>query len=272
MSDPEWFDGLPEEIQSAPYFKVSDDGTVRSVDQIVADLNNAANLQGNLSDSHIRIPPKDAAEEDIAKFRDRVMAVDGDMVRKPDDFSPVPSEADGYKYSIEDVEFDDAEVEKVRAVAAQNKWTEAQFQGYMENLAVLNTAGLEAQQEWKNAQSKALDEKLGAAREEHLSRTYAAIEDMAPEALIEAMRAGDVDANVMLLVDGLVHKMIDMGAEGGEFERQANSGARTPTREEALSRCTEIRNQMREMQPSNPEYNRLNQKLVEFQALARGAA
>ena len=58
MSD----DWIPEQLRNAPYFKPTEDGTPRTVEQVIADLEGAASLQGDLSSSHIRIPDREDSD------------------------------------------------------------------------------------------------------------------------------------------------------------------------------------------------------------------
>jgi hypothetical protein len=52
MSDDpvQWYENLPEPLRAAPYFKPPEDGSHRTVEQVIEDLTNAAKLQGNLGD------------------------------------------------------------------------------------------------------------------------------------------------------------------------------------------------------------------------------
>ena len=257
----QWLESLPEQLRDAPYFKPPEDGSHRTVEQVIADLNNAASMQGNLTDSHVKIPPPDAAPEDIQAFRDRVLKIDNTLVTKPEDYSPVPENADGYE-AVEGVD------PSIREMALANKWSQAQYKAYTDHLTGQQTAATEQQAQWKADQANVLSEKLGAAKADHIARTVGVVNDVSPD-LATAIMEGTVDANIVMALDTLVHKMIDMGGEAGEFNQQAGAGARGFTPDEAQSKATEIRTRLTTERLPYKEQERLKSQLVEYQKLAR---
>jgi hypothetical protein len=264
MADPEWFENIPSELKEAPYFKPQEDGTPRQLEQVVADLSNAAKLQGNLAESHIKIPSPEAAQEDIDSFRERVLQADPNLIRKPDDHSPVPENADGYK----DPEGFELDTTQAKALAEKGKWTQAQYEGFVESMANESKATKDGQAQWLADQGAAISEALGSAKDDHLARTVAALSESAPE-VAQAITDGTMDAKTVLAIDKLVHQIMDMGGEQGQFNEQAGAGSRVPTPLEAQTKCTEIRGQMAEMRMSDPQYPLLQAKLLDYQRLAR---
>jgi hypothetical protein len=263
-----WFDDLPEELQSAPYFKPPESGEQRTIEQVLSDLGNAAQLQGNLATSHLRIPPEDAAAEDVQAFRDRVLKLDPSLISKPDDHSPVPENGDGYKVSED---HKDLALDAVRELAVAQKWTQVQFDGYVAQIAGEQASSTEAQTQWMTDQQTALAEQLGQGKESRINRTVAVLTETQPE-LAQKIQAGEVDSQIVLALDALVHKMIDMGGEEGQMGIQDDGGSRVMTPSEALGKCTDIRTEMSGMRQSDPRYNLLMAELVKYQGLARAAA
>ena len=272
MSDSvEWYENLPEALKDAPYFKPPESGEHRTIEQVVSDLGNAAKMQGNLHNSHLRIPSADAAEEDIAKFRDKVMELDKTLTVKAEDFSPVPGEAKDYKDPDVDG-FAEGELDPIRQLAVDAKWTQDQYQRYVSKLADDKTQGVENNTTWLAEQQTLIADKLGAVKDEHLSRTASALEGVLPDATLQALKDGKIEASIVLAMDHLVHKIIDMGTEDGQFEKQADGGIRPMTPDDAMERCNELRTLAMTQRPGSPEHTRTLGKLVEYQKLARQAA
>jgi hypothetical protein len=266
MDDLEWMESRPESLKDAPYFKDAEDGVPRTVAQLVSDITNAASLQGNLSESHIRLPPPDSAQEDIDSFRARVLKADDTLTTKGDDFSPVPTEVDGYK----DVEIEGFKEDTAIAkdMALKNKWSQTQYEGFVNQMAADHKAGLDGRAAWLAAQSTELDGILGTAKADHMARTIAAIGEKHPE-VAQALSEGGVDAKTVLVIDSLVHKMLDMGGEAGEFNAQAGAGGRTSTPSEAANQANDLRLLMQTTKQSSREYGAMQAKLVELTRLSR---
>jgi hypothetical protein len=268
MDELEWMQQMPESMKDAPYFKAPEDGTVRTVEQIKADLTNAAQLQGNLKESHIKIPAQDSADEDKEAWRERILSLDSNLVRKPDDHSPVPDSLEGYTQpELEGVELDEEQGAKVKELALKSKWTQAQYEGFVHQMAADIKAGKEGQTQWQTERDAKLAEQLGQAKDGHLQRTEAALRDINPDLKLDGL-----DASTVLALDTLVHQIIEMGGESAQFVEQEGAGKRVLTPGEAHTRCTEIRKQMLEERPNSREYKRLNQELVHYQGLARAAS
>ncbi len=69
-------------------------------------------------------------------------------------------------------------------------------------------------------------------------------------------------------MDSLVHKMIDMGAEDSQFNRQADAGARVMTPDEANAKFEELTEKLMKMNPGSHGYDELLHKRMEYQRLA----
>ncbi len=255
-----WRDSLPDALKDAPYFKQPDDGSSRTVDQIVADLTNAAKLQGNMAETHLKIPSPDSDAETLAKFKARVLELDNTLTVKPDDFSPVPDEyvaPEGFE----------GDFDSIKALAKDAKWTQAQLDTFIAKADAEKVAGQAKQSEWTLEQSKILDEKLGAAKADHLARTAAMLMEGNPE-LATSMMDGSMPANIVLAFDAMATKMLEMGGEAGQFNQQAGAEARAMTPDEALAKCDELRGDIMSMNSGTPAHERAVAKLLEYQQLA----
>jgi hypothetical protein len=206
------------------------------------------------------------SDEDKKAFSEKVLNLDPGLVRKPDDYSPVPESAEKYP----EVEAEGIELAPIRELAHANKWTEQQYQNYVAKVKADTQAAGETQNRWKVDQEKAIGEKLGDARADHIARTVAAIKDTSPE-VAELIQNNQLDARVVLALDGLVHQILDMGGEGSEFGQQQGAGNRGLTPGEAQSKCTEIRTRLTNERLPWAEQERLRGQLVEYQRLARAS-
>lgn len=266
MNDIEWMEQRPESLKDAPYFKDAEDGVPRTVAQLASDVENAGKMLGNLGDSHIRIPPPDSAQEDIDKFRERVLKTDSTLTVKPEDYSPVPENAEGYKDpTIEGFSEDTA---AAKALAISNKWSQAQYDGFVKQMALDHKAGIDGRTKWLTEQSGVLATALGTAKDDHIARTAAALKESHPE-VSTALLDGSLDAKVALAVDSLVHQMLEMGGEAGEFNEQAGAGGRVSTPSEAAHKADEIRTEMMDVPSGSRRHVQLQAELIEQQRLSR---
>lgn len=274
MTDnPEWRDSLPEEIQNAPYFRPTDDGSPRTTEQIVADLTNAARLQGNLAESHIKIFNQDASDEDVQRFRERVLKADPGLILKPEGYSAVPDSADGYQApQIEGFDAEAANLGAVRDMAAANKWTQAQFDGYLHQLAGEQRAGQENLTLWRNQQTAAINDQWGAAAGERIELAARAAEKMGSAEMAGKIRAGEVDAHVVLTIGNLAQQMRQMGGEQAQFHDQQGGRSGLMTPDEARAKADELGMKMLEMRPGDPQYQNMMIKRLEYMKMATSTA
>jgi hypothetical protein len=187
---------------------------------------------------------------------------------KPDDHSPVPEEAVGYKDpDIEGFKPDDS----VRDMALKSQWTQAQYEGFVQQLATDKNTADDGQKQWRTDQKVIIGERLGEGTADHLVRTVSAIKESNPD-LAEAITAGNIDGNIVLALDSLVHQILDMGGEAAQFNDQAGAGVRGLIPEEAMNKARETRELMLTLRPSDKRYPKLMADLVEYQRLASASA
>lgn len=278
----DWHESAPDWIKELPYFRPGEDGAFRPRDEITAAIQNAAKIQGNMAESHIKVPTSDMADADVAAIRERALQAipgltvtpnleDADAMREHYRSLGVPGEADGYKEpAIEGFTMDEKLAGDLRAFAHENNWTQGQYAAFVTRVAGEQQEGNQNAETRRGEQLSALKDKLGEATERRLQMIASALGDSAPEGFVDAMKTGKVDAGLVLALDGLVQTMIEMGDEGNEFVKQAKSNPSALAPEEARRKAGEIWQQLQDLSPSNPEYKRLNSKRLEYLALAIG--
>jgi hypothetical protein len=266
----EWVNSLPAELKDAPFLRPNKDGTIRPVTEVLSALENAAKLQGNLSESHIKIPSPDAGDDDKKAARDRILALWPDLreVTEGEDTLP-PEEVAGYKLPEGSEVLDTTMVQDIGQFAIDHKWGQKQFTDYAAKMIEAQTTSTENATQWQKDQSAKLTEKLGAAKEEHLGRVASALEQAgATDDYVAAIKAGKVDAELVMVMDNLVGKMIDMGDEGSQFVQQVKTDARPMTPQEHRDRIWELRASLKDVQKNDPLYKRTTNKIQEHMTLA----
>jgi len=261
----DWVNNLPDQLKDAPFFKPTSDGSVRTIEQVLSDLNNAAKLQGNLTESHIKIPSHDAADTDKAAARERILSLWPDLrvVTEGEDTLP-PAEVAGYKLPEGADGLDTALLEDIGKFAIDHGWGQKQFSDYASKMVEAQNSSNETATQWQTDQAAKLNEKLGGAKEEHLGRVGAALESAgATPEYIAAVKAGQVDADLVMVLDNLVGQMIDMGDEGSQFIQQVNTGARSLTPSEHRDRATELFVTLQSTPKTSPKFKELNNKRME---------
>jgi hypothetical protein len=266
----DWVNNLPDALKDAPFFKPPGDGSVRTIDQVLSDLTNAAKLQGNLAESHIKIPSVDAADSDKAAARERILSLWPDLreVTEGEDTLP-PEEVAGYKLPEGAEILDATQVADIGQFALDHKWGQKQFSDYAAKMIEGHTSNTENATQWQTANTAKLTENLGAAMTEHLNRTAAALEasGATPE-YVAAIKEGKVDADLILVMNNLVGKMVDLGDEGSQFVQQVNTGARELTPMEHRDRVAELRGSLDGVPRGGPKYVDIQNKIREHIGLS----
>ena len=265
----DWKEGLSEEIRQDPSLK-----DVQSVEDL-AKMHISA--QGMLGRS-IRPPGPDASDEDKAAFIEKLTTDFDGIMRVPvgdevgdEIYSKIgkPSEAGNYKFpEIEDSPFTDEQVGVMKARAFENNLTQTQFTNLVnDQLKVIQDS--EAASNADVEQNRAiLQQEWGAAHDERINDITAFLENDkgAPEALLEAVREGYVDAGYAKWLHGLVERV----SEPGELNRQER-GEPTLTPAEARAQLNEVNNRVIGMPPTDPEFEHLSKKRLELAELAFGS-
>ncbi len=263
MSEETWKDRLPEELQSAPYFK-----NAESPEQVLADLNNAAAWQGN----SIRIPGPDAGAEDIAAFQSKAIEKFPGLMPTPnledsDAMSQVfgqlgrPESPDGYSLP-EGLEMD---VATLRAHAHQSNMTNQQFQALVSALGKEQADAIEASQNALAEQYQTLQTEWGAAYEQNMQEVGKLLSD-APDVIKEAF------ANKTLTADQLrwFHSKAQLGESDAQIPGQGDGAPRQMTPDEAQAQLVEVEKRLFAKDVTPEEQQMLQQKRLKLIALSMG--
>lgn len=256
---PDWADvynTLPAEVQGMAFFKRGEDGMPPPLEQVVSGVSNMAKLHGNMAETHVRVPRHDDPPEKAKESLERaVKMIPGLRVAEEGEDSLPPADIEGYKIP----EGTDPETFKeIREFALSHKWGQQQFTDFVGRMVADGEASASKQADWKESQAGVLSEKLGEAKESRIAQTLAAVEGLAPEGFVDNVKAGNVDAGVVLMLDGLVQKMLELGEEGSQFVKQVGAGARTLTPIEHQQRAMELSAELQDMRPHDPLYNEKN--------------
>lgn len=271
----DWRASLPEDLRESPALK-----DVKDVGSLAKQFVDSQQYIG----SAIRIPSEDAGEEAVKEFRQKLTKVPGVTIINPDD----------------DESFKDA-MAKFGALDDPDKYEPPAFEGMPEGmepsplLGVLKTAAVEGRMtpkqfqtvarkfteaelakanEWNenhNKETKALKDEWGQAFDEKKSSAIRAAElTAAPEAMIEAMKAGNVRAEVYRWMASVADKLGKDFKAGGNEQQQTV----TMTPAEAGARIAEIEGNKEHAYwtapVGSPEKNRAVEQMLELRRLARG--
>lgn len=256
---PDWADiynTLPAEVQGMPFFRRGDDGMPPALEQAVSGVSEMAKLQGNMKDTHVKVPGHDATPEQVKESLERaVKMIPGLRIASEGEDSLPPTDIEGYKIP----EGTDPETfREVREFALAHKWGQGQFTEFVGRMVADGEANSAKQATWKEDQAAVLASNLGDAKDQRIAQTLAALDGIAPEGFVEKVKAGDMDAGVVLMLDGLVQQMLELGEEGSQFIKQVNAGARTLTPVEHGQRAMELMDKLREMRPHDVGYEQMN--------------
>lgn len=271
----EWYENLPSELKEAPFLRPTDDG-VRDINQVVADLTNAAQHMGN----SIRIPGADAGEEAMAEFRNRAAEkIPGLMVMpSPDDDEAMnsvfrtmgmPEEATGYRLpEIEGLELPDDQVASLREAAHGLKLTQQQFEAMVKTQHEQGKTAMDTQTAALQEGLDALKQEWGAAFDSRVDSVKAILGKIdAPQYVVDMVEAGTLPASDLKMF----HAIADMvGSEGSEISNQEGQDTGVLTPDQALNELSDIEGRADRalFDPMHPDHERLKKRRVELMMLA----
>jgi hypothetical protein len=264
---------IPEGLRDAPYFKADSEGNFRSMDQVRADLDNAAAWQGN----SLRIPGPDASDEQKTEFMGKAVERIPGLMPVPigEDVGELiyqkigkPTEAEKYKFpEIEDSPFADETIGTMKARAFENNLTQTQFTKLVnDQLAVLQDSRA-ADDTMITQEQAVLQEEWGSAKDERMTdiANFLSNDESAPPELAQAVKDGKVTAQYARWLYNLVERV----SEPGELNGQPR-GEPTPTPAEAKARLNEINAQIIGMPETDPSYQHLYDQRLELAKAAFG--
>ena len=231
--DKSWLDSLPEDIRGNSAFE-----NVKDVGDLANQFVNAQSFLG----SSIRIPSENAGEEDLTKFYDKVLKHAPNLMPKPDAgdeasinavLSALGRPADPSTYAIEGAELTD----DLRKVAHEMGLTQAQFEKMYQGFVKPSLESSVAQEAETKAGRDALAKEWGYAFQTKEQTAQALLEKTgAPSALVEAAKAGSLNADTLRWIDSMV---TSIGKEGLDLVNHGQGGHRmTPA--EAKAQVNEI--------------------------------
>ena len=266
MSDDNW---IPEPLRDAPFFKGGEDGTVKTAEQVMADLTNAAQHMGN----SIRIPSADEGDEAMQSFVMRASEKIPGLMPVPkegDDevMSTVwanlgrPNDADGYQVP------EGIEVSKeAKDAAFAMNMTQSQFQAMVTNNNAQAQSQMQAQQEAAEAAMAELKTEWGAAFDQRSEKVAGLLKNSeAPEYLMSALAEGKLPAGDLKWLYAVADSL---GSEGAELtHHQGGEAILSPDLALAELSGLENREDKAMWTPSHPDYQRLNKRRLELMKLA----
>lgn len=269
----DWRASLPEDLRTAPALQsVKDLGTLAK---------NYVEAQSALGRS-LRIPSKEAGDEDRKAFKQKVLELGKDygVVTIPEDDADEPAfyerlgrpaEAEKYEppeVKDEELQFDDSEVKMFKSIAHAAGLSNKQFKKVIQGMAEarLPTAR-EAAQEFKRGHDS-LKKEWGEAYDTRSAEVGKLLEThSAPAKLREAFKNGRVDAASMKWLHGVLSAF---GDEPAELQKQGKNGngAGRITPAEAEERLAEVERRMSGMPAGSEEYKRLVERRLQLLRLA----
>jgi hypothetical protein len=261
-----WKDSLPEQIREAPYFK-----NAESVDQVLADLSNAAAWQGN----SIRIPGPDAGPDDIKAFQQKAIEKLPGLMPTPNAEDPdavtailgklgAPESPDGYR-APDNV--DEAAIADLRAYAHEAKLTDAQFQQLASQMASTRQSAAEKAASDLEAQYTTLKTEWGAAYESRMQDVGKLLAN-APESVQQAYRDNKLPTDQVRWL----HTLSELGSEEAQVPGQEESREPIMTPGEATEQLAEVERRLFDRNTSPEEKKMLQDKRLKLMALSQGLA
>jgi hypothetical protein len=236
--------------------------------------------QGRLGNS-IRIPSREAGDEDRKAFRERILTIGKEYGvapipgegEDPSAFHAVigrPDKPEGYELpTYEDPEFevDLTEADELRPIAHKLGVTNVQFKGLVKAATDANIARQTEQIRRQQADQATLKKEWGAAYTMRMNqlKTFLTVNG-APPNLKAAVDSGAVDSHSAKWLFGI---MESIGGEAAEVGSQGKAGSGTSlTPGEAMARVEEIEKRMSGMSQGTEEYLQLMGRRLELLAMS----
>lgn len=273
MSDEDWISALPEPLREAPYFKPQEGGQPRQIEQVIADLTNAAKLQGDLTSTHIRIPSTDD-QDALAAARAKAMEKIPGLTALPgeDDqegweafFKSAgrPETADKYKVPEDkDGRLAGINLDQLRAQAFKSGLTQKQFSTYVDGIMGERSAAIEAQQAQIEAGRTTLKEKWGAAYDERraLVGAFLGQDAKVPADIRDAFANDMLNPETVIWLHGLADSI---STEDSQLTGQRTTHSQ-PTPDEAAEQLSDVEARLSKMRRGDPDYQRLIDKRMKL--------
>jgi len=273
--DDNWVATLPEALRSAPFIKPGEDGKVKPMDQVLADLTNAAQHMGN----SIRMPGPDAGADDIKAFQQKVMEkIPGLMVtpnmEDADSMSATfgklgrPESADSYKVP-EGAGIEGEQLGQLKAIAHKANLTQGQFAEYLSSFSTANKSVFDQAQLKQEEGMAALKGEWGTAFDDRLGQvtSFLKTNSATPDHVLQSLQQGNLPADQVRWLHSLAEAISN---EDGQFHKQENNGSDKLAPDEALSQLGEVEKRIfnREQPPTADELKVLTDKRMKLMRMA----
>lgn len=268
-----WIEQLPEPLRDAPYFKPTDSGEPRQIEQVIADLTNAAKLQGDLTSTHIRIPANDD-QDALAAARAKAMEKIPGLTALPGEDDEAgweafyksagrPEAADKYKVPEDkDGRLTGINLDQLREQAFKNGLTQKQFTNYVNGIMGERATMTEAQQAQIEAGRAKLKEKWGAAYDERKALVGAFLKQDAtvPAEIREAFESDMLNPETVMWLHSLADSI---STEDSQLTGQRTSNSEL-TPDEAAEQLSDVEARLSKMRKGDPDYQRLIDKRMKL--------
>ncbi len=228
----------------------------------------------------LRVPSKEAGEEDIKKFHEQLMEKVPGLIPAPDitDDEQVamlmkklgmPEDIDGYEVpEIDGIDLPDDRIKFMKEVAMNSNLTKNQFKKLSELMLSADKESITEAQTRIQQEIEGLRSEWGAAFESKYSKAIKMAEVTgAPKELVQLLVEKKAPVETVKWLDSLVGSL---GSEDFQMAVQdAGDGGITPS--EARERANELRNKIHNMSPSDPSYKTTLDKIMAMDKLARAS-
>jgi len=225
----------------------------------------------------VRLPSKEAGEDDMKNFYNSMIEKVPGLMVKPDLTNDdamnafltqigKPDSKDGYELpEVDDYELSDDRKAFLAEKALDSGLTKKQFNKFIKELISDEKNQSEKFASDNKKDMDALQAAWGQAYESKMEKVSKIAQATgAPQELLDAIKLGVAGADTIKWIDGLVKSI---GSEDFQISTQPK-GSGGITTEEARERASEIRNKLSSMNVSDPSRNSLITKMMEYDKLA----
>lgn len=226
----------------------------------------------------IRIPSKEAGEDDMKSFYDTMQEKIPGLMLKPDltDDAAMsalmisigrPEKEEDYTIpEVEGLEISDERKGFLRKTALEAGLTVKQFEKWVTGVHTADMTSITERKENNQQEVVGLRNEWGTAFESKYAKVIKVAEATnAPPEVIKALKEQTAGIATIKWFDGLVSSL---GSEDFQLSTlPPGEGGITPS--EARERASEMRNKLNEIDQSNPEYQGMIQKIIKFDQLGK---
>lgn len=266
-----WRDSLPSEMQS--------DAGLQDFSDVGALAKSYLETKSMVGNS-IRIPGKDAGDEDRASFTEKLVNSAPNLMVKPDFENPeqsrefyrtvgMPEEATGYTMpSVEGVEFPVERADMLKTMAHEAGISSSQFEKVMTASMQMDVKEAEAIKTAHDEAMTGLKNEWGMAFSDNINKAVVIAQKTgAPEGLLNAIKNNEAGPEVLKWLHDLSGKF---GKEGNEIFDQGDNNVTKITPDEARNKINEINGNRAHpyWNPTDPGNKDAVKKMIELQRMA----